>query len=199
MEKFIGDDEANLYIGFRADEQRGGYVSKSGNITPVYPLKKHGIGLRDVYQIISKENLKPPVFFWKRLYADVKQRLGFDPKEVLSDWEFDQLFAWRSRANCYFCFNQRQYEIVGLWEHYPELAKKALWMETQGTSNGGFTWMRGKNFDWYKKNSESIFNNRAGIIIKTIRNAQQMDLFKQSETSFERLAFLGNCGFFCGK
>lgn len=199
MERFIGEDEANLYIGFRADEQRAGYKSKSGNITPVYPLKRHGIGLSDVYEIICKEGLKPPTFFWKRMFNAVSDSLGFDPSEVLTEWEFDRFFAWRSRANCYFCFNQRQYEIVGLWEHYPELAEKALKMEVMGTSQKGYTWMSGKPFDWYRDNSELIFEKRKKVIVKTIQNAQQMNLFNQNESSFERLAFLGNCGFFCGK
>lgn len=199
MLEFVGDDEAEIYFGIRADEDRVGFKTLwSKNITCNYPLKKHGIGINDVYRIINENGLKPPVFFWHRLYDAVKSRIGFDPKTALSEWMFDALFAWRSRANCYHCFNQRQYEIVGLWENYPELAEKALWYESQGTSDGGYTW-REKPFDWYKDNSAQIFEARVNKIAKTLLLARQLELFSEDEDGIDALFNATSCGLLCGK
>lgn len=199
MLKYIGDDEAEVYFGIRADEDRKGFSNLwSPNISCNYPLKDAGIGIEDVYKIINQYGLKPPVFFWDRLYKSVKSAIGFDPKVTLPEWLFDSLFAWRSRANCFHCFNQRQYEIVGLWEHYPDLAEKALWYEKQGTSKGGYTW-RERPFDWYRDNSDAIFDNRVRKITYKIRQFQQLDLFsEQNDLDFINL-FTGSCGLLCGK
>jgi hypothetical protein len=201
MLKFIGEDEAVVYFGIRADENRGGFNNQfSPNIEIDLPLKRHKIGINEVYQIINKAGLKPPVFFWDRLYNEVKRRVGFDPREILTEWIFDMLFAWRTRANCYHCFNQRQYEIVGLWEHHPDLAEKALWYESQGGEKA-YTW-REKPFDWYRENSERIFQKRVGKITKVIRAQQQLNLFSQSESEedgFLDLFTYSSCGLLCGK
>lgn len=199
MLEFIGDDEAEIYFGIRADEDRKGFSNLwSPNISCNYPLKKAGIGINEVYKIINQHGLKPPVFFWERLYDAVKSALGFDPKNNLPEWLFDSLFAWRSRANCFHCFNQRQYEITGLWEHHPELAEKALWYESQGTSEGGYTW-REKPFDWYRDNSAQIFDARAAKLVKTIRLFQQLDLFSEKDDADFLELFTGSCGLLCGK
>lgn len=199
MLRFIADDEAEIYFGIRADEDRKGFSNLwSPNISCNYPLKKEGIGINEVYKIINQHGLKPPVFFWERLYNAVKSSLGFDPKTSLPEWLFDSLFAWRSRANCFHCFNQRQYEIAGLWEHHPELAEKALWYESQGTSEGGYTW-REKPFDWYRDNSAQIFDARVAKLVKTIRTFQQLDLFSEKDDSDFLDLFTGSCGLLCGK
>jgi hypothetical protein len=201
MLKYVGDDEAAIYFGIRADENRGGFDNKfSPNIEIEMPLKVFNIGIDQVYQIINEAGLKPPVFFWGRLYNEVRSRLDFDPRSVLNEWIFDKLFAWRTRANCYHCFNQRQYEIVGLWEHHPELAEKALWYESQGGEKA-YTW-REKPFDWYKEHKERIFDKRVKKIVKVIRSTQQLSLFSDKdseEQGFLDLFSYSSCGLFCGK
>jgi hypothetical protein len=44
FEEFVGDDEVVSYVGIRADEDRGGYVSTKPNITAVFPFKEAGVG-----------------------------------------------------------------------------------------------------------------------------------------------------------
>lgn len=123
---WIGGEQATVYYGIRADEQREGFNNTtSQNIIASHPLQKLGIGMKEVYLIINSKGLKPPTFFWKSVYDEVCRILGYDVKNHLSEWMFDMLFAWRSRANCYFCFNQRLYELVGLLEHHPDLFDKA--------------------------------------------------------------------------
>jgi hypothetical protein len=104
--EWVGKDECFAYYGIRADERREGFNNTTAkNIVPKYPLQELGIGLTGVYIIVNKVGLKPPTFFWPEIYDRVKKRLGRDPKEILTEWEFDMLFAWRSRANCDRCFN----------------------------------------------------------------------------------------------
>jgi hypothetical protein len=197
MIEFVGGQDAEIYFGIRADENRVGFKNLwSPNISCNYPLKDAGFGIKEVYQTISAAGLKPPAFFWQRLYETVKNRLGFDPKQIMQEWVFDSAFAWRSRANCYHCFNQRQYEIAGLWEHHPALAEKALWYEKQGTSEPAYTW-REKPFDWYRDNSESIVKKRANHITKLIRNKQQKYLFDDGDSA--EIAPATSCGMLCGK
>lgn len=198
MLEYINGDDCEIYFGIRADENRKGFNNMwSKNISCNYPLIRHGIRINDVYRIISSIGLKPPVFFWNRLYLDVKKRLGFDPKQYLSEWMFDKLFSWRSRANCFHCFNQRQYEIAGLWEHYPHLAEKALWYESQGTSKKSYTW-REKPFDWYRDNLDFIFKKRSNELVKRIQATRQLSLFQEEENAFVNMFSL-SCGLLCGK
>jgi hypothetical protein len=197
MIEFVGGQDAEIYFGIRADENRVGFKNLwSPNISCNYPLKDAGMGIKDVYQTISSMGLKPPVFFWNRLYEMVKSRLGFDPKKIMPEWVFDSAFAWRSRANCYHCFNQRQYEIAGLWEHHPALAEKALWYEKQGTSEPAYTW-REKPFDWYRDNAGKIVKKRADYIIKLIRTNQQRELFDDGNSV--EMSPATSCGMLCGK
>jgi len=78
MIKHIGKDNATIYYGLRADENRGGFDnSASPNIYPVYPLKDFGIGIKQVYRIINDRGLKPPTFFWsERISARARFRSG---------------------------------------------------------------------------------------------------------------------------
>lgn len=202
MLEFIGDDEADVYYGIRADEERPGFNNKdSHNVTPVYPLKKHGITLDGVYRILNEHGLKPPTFFWQSMYDMVQAKFKFDLREKLPEWQFDAIFAWRTRANCDRCFNQRQYEIVGLWEHYPDRAVDALWYESQGSN---YSW-REKPFDWYRDNAKTIKNKRAKQIVKFLQ-AQffvQKSLFDSfdgiPEDGFLDIFKVTSCGLLCGK
>lgn len=134
FQDWIGIDFCNAYFGIRADEwgSRDGFNNKTApNITPIYPLVEYGIGLEQVYQMVNHVGLKPPTFFWERLYSEVESKIGSEILSLIPEWKKDILFSWRSRANCYFCFNQRTYELVGLLEHHPELFDKMQWYEHQ--------------------------------------------------------------------
>ena len=96
-ERYVGKDNAISYMGIRADEcDRGGYISKKGNITPVYPFREDNIVLKDVYLMLIRSGLGIPEYY-----------------------------KWRSRSGCYFCFFQRMVEWVRLMENHPDLFDKA--------------------------------------------------------------------------
>lgn len=64
MEEFIGGDDAIVYYGLRADEERVGFrPSKKSRITPSYPLRDLGIDLHGVWTILETKDLLPPFFF----------------------------------------------------------------------------------------------------------------------------------------
>ena len=84
FEKYVGDDDVQMYIGIRADEDRTAYVSTKPNIHPVYPFKEDGIDLDGVHRILDESGIG-----------------------------FPDYYKWRSRSGCYFCFFQRRHEWVG--------------------------------------------------------------------------------------
>jgi 3'-phosphoadenosine 5'-phosphosulfate sulfotransferase (PAPS reductase)/FAD synthetase len=100
FEMYIGDDEVNLYIGIRADENRGGYQPYKTNIHPVYPFVKEGMTIDDVHSILERSGIGFPAYY-----------------------------GWRSRSGCFFCFFQQKREWLGLREHHPDLFEKAKWYE----------------------------------------------------------------------
>ena len=96
-ERYVGKDQAISYIGIRGDEcDRGGYISKKGNVTAVYPFREDNIVLADVYKILIKSGVGIPTYY-----------------------------KWRTRSGCYFCFYQRSVEWVGLYENHPDLFERA--------------------------------------------------------------------------
>ena len=208
MEAYIGDDQATVYFGICADEQRVGYVPLRANITPVYPLRDMGLGLPQVYQILYKFRLAPPKFFWKTLYDLVLVRLDRDyqdgfritspPSEILASlptWAFDSLFAWRSRSNCYLCFFQRLYEFVGLLEHHPELFERAEEIESElgdDEQRKPFTWLRDYPLACIRRNRKVILLRRAVQVVKFLKS-HRLDRDPVDELS------LTSCGLFCGK
>ena len=198
---WVGSEEAYAYYGIRADENREGFNNKtSPNITPFYPLQEAGINLEGVYIIINSVGLKPPTFFWLSMYEYVKDRLGFDPKSILPEWIFDMLFAGRSRANCYFCFNQRYAEWVWLLEVHPDLFWNAESFENKG-SDEIFTWSSNKkSLKQIADERQIIFEKRANQIIKAIYKYRQLRLF-EDEGNKEIIDVLSikSCGLFCGK
>jgi 3'-phosphoadenosine 5'-phosphosulfate sulfotransferase (PAPS reductase)/FAD synthetase len=102
FEIYIGDDEANLYIGIRADENRGGYQPYKTNIHPVYPFVKEGMTIADIHSILERSGIGFPAYY-----------------------------SWRSRSGCFFCFFQQKREWLGLREHHPNLFEKAKWYEEE--------------------------------------------------------------------
>src|SRR5215212_2711993 len=43
FEEYVGEDTVYNYVGIRADEKRGGYISRKPNITAVYPFRDDGL------------------------------------------------------------------------------------------------------------------------------------------------------------
>lgn len=195
--KWIGGQDATVYYGIRADEQREGFNNQtSPNIIPAYPLQELGIDMRQVYQIINAKGLKPPAFFWKSVYDEVCRILGFDVKDRLSEWEFDMLFSWRTRANCYFCFNQRRYELVGLLEHHPDLFDIAESYEYKG-GDKPYYWKDGYPLKKVRDNAELIKKKRIRAIVDAIRSRLMVKLF--DDEKFIDILEIKSCGLFCGK
>jgi len=198
MEEYIGKDEAIVYYGIRADEKRIGYVNnRYPNIVPQCPLVEQGIGIDGVYSIINSHGLKPPTFFWKSVYDEIVSVLGGEHwKERFTEWQIDMLFCWRTRANCYHCFNQAQYEWVGLYEHHPDLYWKAEAYEHKASE---YYWM-GKDKplkDFFKK-MPSVKKRRVREILSVIQEVRQLNIFETEQILSNRLNQV-SCGLFCGK
>jgi len=112
FEKYVGDDEVMMYIGIRADENRGGYVTSKPNIRPVYPFIEDGLALDDIHNILDESAIGFPAYY-----------------------------SWRTRSGCYFCFYQRKHEWVGLKENHPELFEESKRYEKFNATTGErYTW-----------------------------------------------------------
>ncbi len=199
--KWINGEEAIVYYGVRSDENREGFNnSTSKNITPKYPLQELGIGIKQVYEIIGSKGLKPPAFFWKSVYEEVCRIIGADVKHLLSEYMFDILFAWRSRANCYFCFNQRLYELVGLLEHHPELFDKAESYEYKG-GDEPYYWKKEYPMKKIRENADKIRRKRINQICKIIAPKMTLNIFEEDENdeTFFDILQVKSCGLFCAK
>jgi len=198
MEEYIGKDDCIVYYGIRFDEKRIGYINnKFPNIVPKNPLVEQGIGIDGVYSIINSHGLKPPVFFWQSMYDEVCALLKGDWwRQYLTEWQFDMLFCWRTRANCYFCFNQRQYEWAGLYEHHPNLFWDAEWYEHQVSD---YFWMgKDKPLKDFIDKIPSVKKKRLRTILSVITDARQIPMFESEEKFSDRLNQT-TCGLFCGK
>lgn len=203
MMDFIGKDEATLYIGIRADEDRVG-AKEEWNTTVRYPLKEHRIGLEQVYALVDGANLMPPSFLWKRLYDAVAAVVPKSLIDELPRWISDRTFAWRSRPNCFICFYQRRYEWVGLLEHHPMLFDRSEAIESnvgngEGRRQGGFFFI-GEDYPLSKirANAEAIFKKRAEKISKWLLVRSQSELFTDALIDDMEIA-QKSCGLYCGK
>lgn len=128
FEEFVGDDEVISYVGIRADEDRGGYVSTKPNITAVFPFKEAGIGYADVKRILDDSGLGLPAYY-----------------------------EWRSRSGCFFCFFQRKSEWIGLHERHPQLFEEAKKYEKFDPETGAkFTWSQGESLDELLNRADAI-------------------------------------------
>ena len=105
------------------------------------------------------------------------------------------LLCLRTRANCYFCFNQRLYEWIGLLEHYPELFWRAEAMEHNGSE---FYWNGKTNsLKQIAERKEEIKDNLVKSIIKTIsKNKFQASV---DDKDFIDILQVTSCGLFCAK
>lgn len=200
FEKWIGKDEAMVYYGIRADEKRQGYSSITGRITPVMPLVEAGYGINDVYRIIDEKGLKPPSFFWPQLYVSVAKIVGTETlQSAFNPWQKAAMFAGRSRANCYFCFNQRLYEWAWLYETHRDLFDKAEAMEHLG-GDKKFTWHNGESLESIGNRYKDLREKRARSIAKIIwANQQGVLAFPDDEDGFNDTLATTSCGLFCGK
>lgn len=196
MEALIGVEPCCVYYGLRADENRVGYIPLGQpNITPVYPLRECSIDLRGVYAILSARGLMPPDFFWPRMYDAVSRSLngceGWE--ESLSQPERIGLFAGRTRANCFMCFFQRQYEFLWLYETHPDLFSRAEAMEkAEYTFQMGFALASLR--DPVKRNR--IFWRRVKEVSRYIRSKA---IRHQRGESWDNELALISCGLLCGK
>jgi len=128
FEEFVGDDEVVSYVGIRADEDRGGYVSTKPNITVMFPFKESGINYADVIRILNDAGLGTPAYY-----------------------------EWRSRSGCYFCFFQRKSEWIGLLERHPALFEDAKKYEKVDSETGSkFTWSQGESLDELADRADAI-------------------------------------------
>ncbi len=113
FEEFVGDDPVINYVGLRADESRGGYISHKPNIKAVYPFQEDGLKLADIKEILQSSGVGlPPYTQWGR-----------------------------TRSGCFFCFYQQKIEWVRLKEAHPELFEQAKAYEKPYEPSGRtFTW-----------------------------------------------------------
>ncbi len=108
----LGDVDVRMYVGIRADENRGGYKPSKPNIVPVYPFVEAGYKLDDIHRILDESGVGVPPYY-----------------------------SWRTRSGCFFCFYQRKSEWVGLKENHPDLFERAKKYEKVDGENGKrYTW-----------------------------------------------------------
>lgn len=201
MEKAIGTKDFTIYIGLRSDEPQ-----RDPNVLSVFPLREAGITLPMVFTILEAKGLLPPDFFWQTIYdatdRELKARLplflatGFHEwQSFISKYEFRQLFAGRTRGNCYFCFYQKLCEWVWLHETHPELFEKALEMEANlGTE--GYTWRSDYSLKEVIEQRDRIIEKRAKQIANYIE-ARINGAFSGIELDSEIVNT--SCGLLCGK
>ena len=118
FEAYVGDGPVINYVGLRADEQRGGYISTKPNITAVYPFRDDGLVRADIIRILDDSGLGLPPYM-----------------------------AWgRSRSGCFFCFYQQKIEWVRLWEMHRDLFDRAKEYEEQAVQFGEqFYWCQNES------------------------------------------------------
>lgn len=135
-EKYIGMERTISYVALRADEDRMGYISHKPNIIPKYPFIEDDIVKADVIEILEESGLGLPGYY-----------------------------SWRSRSGCYFCFFQRKYEWVGLYDHHPELFEKALQYESNHSDGRTYTWIEGEPLEQLLARRDAIppeVSNKSG-------------------------------------
>lgn len=201
MENWIGREPALVYYGIRVDENREGYNparSKKHNITPVYPLVEENQTLNDVYNGLNELSLLPPAFLWDRLVERTTEILGERANLIdqLHPVTKRQIFAWRSRTNCYFCFFQRRYEWIGLAEHHPELFERACTLE-ESIGAKGYTWIQGVTLREYVQRRDAVIEKRAKGIAKLLTE-NEASLLNEDGEPVDLLQIV-SCGLFCGK
>ena len=207
LEREVGTGKAFAYYGLRADEpERVGYKQNANfDITPVYPLREMGFTLPLVWHMLEQLDLLPPQFFWQAVYDRVIERLGSYASFVdnLLPWEKAYLFAWRTRPNCYYCYQQRTYEWIGLLDDSPHLFWHAAYIEENvGKDNGKqqrlkmFTWRQHESLRELATRAEEVREKRVKEICKIIIRRAQGEMFPVEQ--MDELS-MTSCGLLCGK
>lgn len=114
LERNYPGEIIHSYVGLRADEkrERKGFIAPKTKMVPHFPFIEDGL-----------------------IYEDIKKLL------LESGLGFPDYYEWRNRSGCYFCFYQTKKEWLGLYEHHPELYRKAMSFETIIPEKGiKFTW-----------------------------------------------------------
>lgn len=230
MERWLDGDRCTIYYGLRSDENRTGYVPLAGSkITPSYPLRPDGVwpglDLAGVWSLLKVKNIEPPKFEWTRLIDAVAAKMPSDWQEKISEIEYSVLFSWRTRANCYLCFYQRQYELLGLLEHYPALYRRMAAFEKPASEkpkakrkvkvsesrqcvlevgdaepiDSLYTWRDGYSLDELANDAEMqrrIFNRRVDEVCNYILSKYQGQLLG---LVVDNEISERSCGLLCGK
>lgn len=106
----------NLYIGIRADEPQRVKTATSNKpyIKERFLFVEDGLIKKDIYDILNNSGIG-----------------------------FPEYMKWKSRSGCFFCFYQSKLEWLNLYEHHPELYKKAMEYEYKNCKDikkGHFGW-----------------------------------------------------------
>lgn len=105
FERYIKNNYSNfeiyLYIGIRADEaERAKAANRKQILKEKFPFIENNINKQDVENILVESGIGYPDYY-----------------------------KWRKRSGCYFCFYQSCNDWINLWEHHPDLYKKAMSFE----------------------------------------------------------------------
>jgi hypothetical protein len=151
LEQFVGGDIAVSYIGIRADEQRGGYISTKPNITARFPFKEHGLVKADIARLLEDSGIGMPAYY-----------------------------RWRSRSGCSFCFYQRKIEWVRLHDQHPKEFWAAVAYEENHKDGRRYTWSAGETLRELIERRDAIENeekrSRARRRALPVANASLMQL-----------------------
>lgn len=195
MFKWIGDDDATVYYGLRADEKRVGLRATKKNIKARYPLMDNGLNINAVWSIVQAQNLLPPSFEWSNLRQMVEEKISINDMTFLQPWELHTLYSGRTRPNCFFCFYQRQYEYLWLYDTHPDLFQKAC--EAEDKHGGeGYTWREGYKLSDLIHRREIIMKRRADEILDILSKRRQGYMF--SDYNLTDISST-SCGLMCGK
>ncbi len=98
FDRYVGRDEANIYIGIRYDESdRDGNYGDKPNVSYRYPFVEDEIDLDGVMAILESAKIELPSFY-----------------------------KWRSTGGCWCCPFQRKSDWANLAYVHPELFQKAV-------------------------------------------------------------------------
>lgn len=158
LEDWLGDERTYTYVGIRADENRGGYVSTRPSIKPVFPFKEDGIDKPRVLAILEEAGVGLPSYY-----------------------------EWRTRSGCSFCFFQRKSEWIGLSERHPELFDEAIaYEEKQGyeataMQGRGYTWTQGETLRELLARKDEIKEKHAAAMARAAKSRKNLPLIQALE------------------
>lgn len=197
MEAWIGDDEATVYYGLRADEaERIGYQDGK-HITSRYPLRERGVDILGVWTILEAKGLLPPPLLFPEVIEGVREKMGadFSVADSLRPWHYNLLFSGRVRQfNCWDCFYMRRYEFAYLYLHWPEQFKETVKME-ESTGADGFSIVPGIPMRSFADRAYQYVDKRISQVTTILYRLFQLRLFEESIDDLN----LTSCGMFCGK